>query len=420
MRQDDIRDLREQRKRIHKQMLDLNEAAEKEARDMTAEEAEQFDKMSNEFEELETRIRRSSQLAGMQKELETEKRMIVLPDGVDAPNNLAEYRAQVRGVKAQDEPEYRQAFYHMITAKNPSVELEQEEQRVLSRATAGAGGNLVPTSMYDEIIRALRFQGSIASLSNVITTESGEPLNVPSNTTHGTATWTAENAAYTASDEAFGTMQLNAYKAATTVIVSDELLDDAAFPLDSFLATEFGERIAVLEESAYIIGDGTGKPSGILATNATTNATLATAAVGNATSFTYAALVTAIFTLPYQYRANAAWVVNDTSARNLYLMLDSQNRPLWNVNIAAAGPDTFLGYPIYTHPDLPSPAASVISALFGDFRRGYMIRQVDGVSTKRLVELYANTGQVGFRAEHRVDGKVSLAAAIIALKHSAT
>jgi HK97 family phage major capsid protein len=88
--------------------------------------------------------------------------------------------------------------------------------------------------------------------------------------------------------------------------------------------------------------------------------------------------------------------------------------------MADSGPDKFLGYPIYTHPDLPAPAISVISLLFGDFKRGYMIRQVDGVSTKRLVELYANTGQVGFRAEHRVDGKVSLAAAIIALKHSAT
>jgi HK97 family phage major capsid protein len=422
MRNDDLRDLREQRKRVHTQMVQLNEKAAKEGRDLTAEEDENYGKMVTEFEELERRVRREAQLGAMQKELEEEKRTFFLPNDQPAPKNLAEYRAQTGGGKSQDEPEYRQAFYHYMTAKDPRVELEVEEQRVLSRATAGAGGNLVPTDMYDQIIRSMRHQGSLASLANVITTDSGEALNVPSNTTHGTATWTAENATYTASDEVFGTMALNAYKAATTVIVSDELLEDSAFPLDSFLASEFGERISVLEETAYMIGDGSAKPSGILATTATTNATLATAAAGagNVTTFTYSALVTAVFALPYQYRANASFIVNDTSARNMYLMLDSQNRPLWNVNIASSGPDTFLGYPIYTHPDLPAPAASVISLLFGDFRRGYMIRQVDGMSMKRLVELYANTGQVGFRAEHRVDGKVSLAAAIIALKHAAT
>jgi HK97 family phage major capsid protein len=420
LRNDEIRDLREHRTRIHKQMLELNEKASEEKRDLSAEEAESFDKMATEFEELEHRIRRSAQLAGMGRELEEEKHKVFLPEGKPAPSNLAEYRAQSGNIKVWDEPEYRQAFYHYLTAKNPSTDLEIEEHRVLSRATAGAGGNLVPTDMYDQIIRSLRFQGSIASLATTITTASGEPLNIPSNTTHGSATWTAENVGFTASDEVFGTAQLNAYKAATQVIVSEELLEDSAFPLDSFLATEFGERTAVLEETAYVIGDDTGKPQGLLATDATANITLATAAVGNSTSFTYSALVTAVFTLPYQYRQNASFIVNDGTARNLYLMLDSQNRPLWNVNVATTGPDMFLGYPIYTHPDVPAPAISKISLLFGDWKKAYIIRRVDGYHMQRQMELYSNTGQIGFRGWERVDGGVVLAAAGIALKHSAT
>jgi HK97 family phage major capsid protein len=420
MRTDEIQDLREQRKRIHNQMLNLNEKAEKETRDLTAEETGEYDKLLDEFEELEHRVRRSSQLAGMRRELEEEKRMVFLPEGQKAPDSLNEYRSQTGAMVARDEPEYRQAFYHYLTAKNPSTELEVEEHRVMSKATGGAGGYVVPTSMYDEIIRSLRFQGSVASLAKVITTGSGDTLNVPSNPTHGTATWTAENVAFTASDEVFATLAYSAYKAATTIIVSEELLEDSAFPLDSFLASEFGERISVVEETAYVIGDGSGKPAGLLATDATANITLATAAVGNSTAFTYSALVTAIFTLPSQYRANASFIVNDGSARNMYLMLDSQNRPLWNVNVASTGPDTFLGYPINTHPDVPAPAVSKISLLFGDWQRAYMIRRVDGFHLQRLAELYANTGQIGFRGWERVDGKVILAAAGIALKHSAT
>jgi HK97 family phage major capsid protein len=421
MRTDEVQDLREQRKRVHNQMLELNAKAEKEKRDLTAEEVEQYDKMLEDFEGLEKRVRRSSQLAAQQREIKEENQRVYLPEGQKAPDNLSEYRS-LAGVQLddRDDPEYRQAFYHWLTSANPTVDLEVEEQRVMSKATAGAGGNVVPTSMYDEIIRSLRWQGSVGSLAKVITTGSGDTLNVPSNPTHGTAAWTAENVAFTASDEVFGTLAYSAYKAATTIIVSEELLEDSAFPLDSFLATEFGERIRALEESAFVLSDGTGKPKGLLTTNATTDLTLSTAAVGNSTSFTYAAIVTAMFALPSQYRENASFIVNDANARNLYLMVDSQGRPLWNVNMAAGGPDTFLGKPIYTHPDVPAPAISVVSLLYGDWSRAYMIRRVDGFHMQRLMELYANTGQIGFRGWERVDGKVILGAAGIALKHSAT
>jgi HK97 family phage major capsid protein len=420
MRNDDLRDLKEKRVRLLKQITDELGRVEGESRDMTADEAEKYDKMVEEFEGLEKRVLRGAQTARFAKEVEQEKIMQFLPAGQKAAESLAEYRAQGGYLRQADEPEYRQAFWHWITSPR-ETDLEIEEYRVLNKTTTTAGGFLVPTSMYDQILRALRFQGSVKSLARVIDTSSGENLLYPVNSAHGVATWTAESAGYTLSDETFAQITLSAFKAARIIKVTEELMTDSAFPLDGFLAEEFGESIGVLEETAYIVGTGTGQPEGmIVAGGATSRVTTVTAAVGNTTSFNYTALVTAIFSLPYQYRANAAFLVNDTSARNLYLMLDSQNRPLWNVNIAGNGPDTFLGYPIYTHPDIPAPAISTISLLFGDFNRGYAIRQVDGFSMQRLGELYAENGQVGFRGWHRVDGRVTLAAAVIALKHSAT
>lgn len=420
MRQDDLRDLREQRKRLHAQMIDEVGKAEKEGRDLTADEAEKYDKMAEEFEELETRVRRGSQLASMQKDLETEKVTQFLPAGQPAPSNLVEYRANLGYIRGNDEPEYRQAFFHWLTSPR-ETDMEIEEFRVLNKTTTTAGGFLVPVDMYNDVLRALRFQGSVQSLAKVITTSSGDNLLYPVNSAHGAAAWTAESAGYTLSDETFAQITLSAFKAATIIKVTEELMTDSAFPLDSFLATEFGERISVLQETGFIVGTGTGQPQGlIVAGGATSNVTTSTAATGNTTSFSYSALVTFVFSLPQQYRQNAAWMVNDTAARNLYLLLDGQSRPLWNVNVATSGPDTFLGFPIYTHPDIPAPAVSTISALFGDFNRTYAIRQVDGFSMQRLGELYAENGQVGFRGFHRVDGRVMLAASMIACKHSAT
>lgn len=419
MRSDDLRALREERRGIHEKMLALNATAAGEGRDLTEEENAEYRKMRDDFETRGNAIQRAGELAASGRDLERERITSFLPDGKTAASSLKEYRKARFGDMDVD-PEYRTAFYHWLTARSLS-DLETEEYRVLSKASGAAGGFFVPTDMTDAFLRALRFQGSMGSLANVINTASGDTLNYPVNSAHGTATWTAENATYTASDETLANVQFSAYKAGTTLIVSEELLEDTKFPLDQFLATEFGERISVLEETSYIVGDGIGKPQGILGSVAgSSNITTVTAAVGNTTSFNYTALVTAIFSLPAQYRPGSSWVVNDTAARNLYLLLDSQNRPLWSVNVATNGPDTFLGYSIYTHPDMPAPAINVISAMFGNWKRVYSIRQVDGFHMQRLNELYANTGQVGYRGWQRVDGKVMLAAAGIALKHSAT
>jgi HK97 family phage major capsid protein len=418
MRRDDIRRLTEQRKSVFAQMQQLNEGAEKENRSLRADEQEQFDKMANEFDDLKDREERATRLFIQEREVEKvaatpiEKR---IGDDGDAPATLGEYRERLHGSRAWDEPEVRSAYWKYLTVGN-LAELDVEEQRALSRATGAAGNYLVPTDFYNQIIRAIRFTGSFGALANVVTTDNGDQLQVPANTAHGTASWTAENASFTASDETFNQVTLGAFKASTSIIVSEELLQDSAFPLDAFLANEFGERIGILEENSWINGSGTGQPQGVLA-NLTT---VFTAATGNATTFNYTALVSGIFTLPAQYRQNASFVVNDAAARNLYLMTDTQNRPLWNVNVATTGPDTFLGFPIYTHPNMPAPAAGTKSMMFGDWRRVYTVRRVAGFSLQRQNELYSNNGQVGFRGQERVDGRVILDTAGVALAHSAT
>jgi HK97 family phage major capsid protein len=420
IRRDDILSLKEQRADLLNGMQAKFAVTLGEQRDFTAEEQAEYDKMEEEFRSVTTRWKKAEELYGEEKDVRQALETPIefrIKDGDEVPKTFAEYRAATRAQQPWDTAEYRSAWYHYMTVQN-LAELDIEEQRVLSKATAGAGANLVPTSFRDEIINIARFMGPINELANTITTDSGEAIQIPAVSAHGVASWTAENAAYTPSDETFGQVTLNAFKATAKVIVSEELLTDAAFGLDSYLAQEFGERIGVLEETAYAVGDGSGKPLGIAA--ATSGVTVSQAATGNSTSFTYSAIANFVFALPYQYRRNAAWIFSDGAVKNLYLLVDGQQRPLWSVNVANTGPDTFLGYPIYTSPDLAAPAASAKSGIFGDIRRGYMIRRVNGFSMQRQDELHSDNGQVGFRGYERVDGRVVLADAMRVLQHSAT
>ena len=73
--------------------------------------------------------------------------------------------------------------------------------------------------------------------------------------------------------------------------------------------------------------------------------------------------------------------------------------------------DTLLGRPVYTSSYMPAIAAGNKTILFGDLGY-YWVADRQGRSFKRLNELYAATGQVGFLASQRVDGKLVLAEAV--------
>jgi HK97 family phage major capsid protein len=425
MRRDELRELAEQEKRLHTQMLQLDEDARKEKRSFTAEEQEQFDKLCTDFESIRETRTRAEKLFVQEREVEStlgtpiEKRV---GDFGDAATTFKEWKEQRNGGgRYEDQPEFRSAFWHYLGAQS-TADLDVEEHRALSKGTTTAGGFAVPTGFYNQLINISRFMGSMGQLANEIITDSGETLQVPTVTAHGVMSWTGESAAFTPSDETFGQVSLGAYKGTTKIIVSEELLQDVSFDLEAYLANEFGERLGVGQNTAFIKGDGTNKPTGILQTTGTASNLGAdfTAAVGNSTAFNYTALVSAIFTLPPQYRRGASFIVNDGSARNLYLMQDTQNRPLWSVNVASTGPDTFLGYPIYTDPDMPAPAANNVSMAFGNWNRVYTVRRVRGLGIQRQNELHSDNGQVGFRAYERVDGKVTFPLAGIGVKHSAT
>lgn len=139
------------------------------------------------------------------------------------------------------------------------------EQRVLSRATSG-GGFLVPADLADRVISAARAAGALSRVAAEFVTEAGETFAVPLAGTYGTAAWVAESGSYTPSDETITQAAMGAHKGSTKLIASEELLADESVGLDDYLAGELGGRLGVLQENAFALGDGSGKPMGCSST----------------------------------------------------------------------------------------------------------------------------------------------------------
>ena len=96
-------------------------------------------------------------------------------------------------------------------------------------------------------------------MATIIKTSNGE-RKIPVVTGHGTAAWMDENGTYPESEETFGQVTLGAYKVGTAIKISEELIHDSVFDLESYMAEEFARRIGSKEEEAFLIGDGSGKP----------------------------------------------------------------------------------------------------------------------------------------------------------------
>ena len=299
--------------------------------------------------------------------------------------------------------EYLQNFWNMMRSKTPMPTV----MNALQIGTDSEGGYLVPDEYERTLVEALEEENIFRQLAKIIQTSSGD-RKIPVVATKGTASWIDEEGAYLESDDSFGQVSIGASKLGTMINVSEELLNDSVFDLESYISREFARRIGAKEEESFFTGDGTGKPLGVLAETGGAEVGVTAA---SATAITADELIDLFYSLKAPYRRNAVWVLNDSTIKAIRKLKDNQGQYLWQPSLTAGAPDLLLGKPVRTSAYMPAIAADAKTIAFGDFSY-YWIADRQGRSFKRLNELYAATGQVGFLASQRVDGKLILPEAI--------
>ena len=319
----------------------------------------------------------------------------------DNPNN------NIAGEKTgRASNEYKEAFWKGMRNKNTF-----DVHNALQIGTDSEGGYLVPDEFEKTLVESLEEQNIFRQLASVITTSSGD-RKIPVVATKGSASWIDEEGVIPESDDAFGQVSIGAYKLGTIIKVSEELLNDSIFNLESYIAREFARRIGTKEEEAFFAGDGTGKPTGIF--NATGGAEVGVTAAG-VKAITLDEIMDLFYSLKAPYRKNAVFTMNDSTVKAIRKLKDGNGQYIWQPSITAGQPDTILNRPIKTSSYVPALDAGKKAIAFGDFSY-YWVADRQGRSFQRLNELYAATGQVGFRATQRVDGKLILPEAIKVLQ----
>ena len=370
---------------------------------LSAEDDAAYTRMEQEITDLGKEIARLER----QEALEAELNLPVNKPITSKPMNGKPEEGSKTGRAAE---EYRTNFWNMMRSKAPMPAVVN----ALQIGTDSEGGYLVPDEYERTLVEALEEENIFRQLAKVIQTSSGD-RKIPVVATKGTASWIDEEGAFTEGDDSFGQVSIGAYKLGTMIKVSEELLNDSVFDLESYISREFARRIGTKEEEAFFTGDGSGKPLGILAATggAETGVTAA-----SATAVTADELMDLFYSLKSPYRRNAVWVLNDSTIKAVRKLKDGNGQYLWQPSLTAGTPDTMLGRPVKTSAYMPAIAAGAKTVAFGDFSY-YWIADRQGRSFKRLNELYAANGQVRFLASQRVDGKLILSEAIKVLAQKA-
>lgn len=369
-----------------------------------------------------------TELAGIKEKIEREEEL--------RDNDQAFIEARARGDHPQTQlgdlqgadAEQRSAFdaflrrgFDQLSSEQRSLVLSMRAQGV---STPEAGGYTVPTTLQARVIESLNSYGGIASVCQLLNTDNGAPIGwAIGNGDDEEGELIGENKAATEKDANFGLGELGSYTISSKIIrVSEQLLQDSGIDMEGYLSNRIGKRTSRTRNRLLVQGTGAAataeapaQPKG-LEVSATVGKTTALA-----TKFTWQEVNGLIHSVDPAYRAAPGFrlAFNDSTSQSLEEMVDTTGRPLWLPGIDADRPATILKHKYVIDQAIADFGADKKFMFAGDFNE-LILRAVKGMTLKRLVERYAEFGQVGFLAFLRFGVVLQDTAAIKSLQGKPT
>jgi HK97 family phage major capsid protein len=373
----------------------------KEGRAFTSAEQEMIDKVMADASALAETIKRAESLAA-----------------VDTA--IKDQRDQRKDATGKSHDEQREAFMGWVRHGAEHVSQEQrgylipadqtaKDFRAQSAVTGSTGGYVVPEGFYPQVQVAMKYFGGMFQCgAKELTTTGGNDLPIPTgDDTSNKAVILSENVQTTTpTDLKFGAVTLKAFMyTSKPILIPFQLLQDSGIDLEAYVTERLATRFGRGFNEHLTIGDGTSQPRGIV-----NDAALGkTGTTGQTTTVIYNDLQDLRFSVDRAYRQQRPyWMMHDSTLKAILKLVDSQGRPLilsYQAPLREGEPESLLGDNMVINNDVPVMAASAKSILYGDFSN-FFIRRVRNMMMLRLVERYADYGQVGFLAFMRGDGRL--------------
>ena len=388
-----INRLTEQRARAWEQAKALLDAAAAESRDLSGDEAEQFERINTDIDAMDARRKMILDAEARERAIDESRAALGVP---------ADFAARTAPVAEKSDADI---IREIALGERRSHSFEQRD--VLKSST----GAPVPTSFYDRLVEHLVIQGPMldGNLVTILTTSSGENLQIPRTATYTAPAVTAEGTAIAESDPTFAAfVTLGAFKYAATFQLSREVVEDSGINLLDFVARQSAVGMGTAVNAGLTVGTGTVQPTGIVGASSL-GVTGGTGVAGVPTADNLIDLTYAVAS-PYR-RRGAAFQMRSSTLAAVRKLKDTTNQYLWAPGLQPGQPDTLLGYPVFENPDIVATATGAKSIIFGDMS-AYYVRQVRGIDFARDDSVGFVNDLITFRVTWRGDGNLPDTAAV--------
>lgn len=327
---------------------------------------------------------------------------------------LEEFKRSVREGKNLDIEAYRQyksAFENYVRRNNAYG--SADEIKALSVGSDADGGFIVPADMSGRIVQLIRETSPIRQVASVVTigTDALEGLHDLDDAASG---WVGEEEARTeTSTPKFGEYRIPVHEQYAEPRATQKLLDDAMFDVESWLVRKITDRLARMENQAFVKGNGVKKPRGFLTYGAGTPSASNFSVIeqvvsGGAGAFAASnagdALINLVYKLKSAYREGAVFMMNRSTLASVRKLKDGDGNYLWQPDFQSRQGGKLLGFNIVEAEDMPDIASDSLSIAFGDFNAGYQI--VDRMGIRVLRDAFTSKPYVKFYTTKRTGGAV--------------
>jgi HK97 family phage major capsid protein len=270
----------------------------------------------------------------------------------------------------------RKAIRSVFRTGNTTA-LEPLERKSLSSFSFGTNQFILAPEISDLVISCIVDPTDIAGLVGQATTSAGSVKFLIDNVRMQIANWACDAACWSnnpAPDlaEGLGTMEVRSESLRFVVCVTNELLEDASFPIESWIMRKAAAGFRNAISAAILTGDGVGRPLGML----NPRSGIPVVEVGAATQigqFSWQDLIQLMFEIPNQFWPGAAFYMNQRTLGLLISMADANHRPIFAPLVSGMPSWQFAGAPIHIVSQMPDVAAGSTPILFGNLRETYLL-----------------------------------------------
>lgn len=370
--------------------------------------AETIEKMNAAIENL-----RTAQTA--QNDAEISKRDAEISD---LKKQIAQLSNPINGTAQAEDPskQYEKDFHNYLKTGN-ALNLRGDPTPPVagSEGTNANGGFICPDGLDKRVVELLTPRSTIRRNATIIV-PAGKKYERPYKKTGITSGWVGETTARTATDaQTYDMISAEVGELYAFPQYTQNFLADTWYNVEQGFARDLAISFADKEETAFISGDGSNKPKGILGSTTTFGTEddtqrdwnkLQKVKTGSATGITLNSLYAIKDSLNYAYRSNAKWYMSTATYTALQQALvdGTQHGIFGRGDVSLNMPETLLGYPIEIDDYMPAVAAGSYPIIFGDMRQGYAILERPGIGVLR--DMYSNKPYIGLYSIKRVGGLI--------------